>query len=67
MLTPTLQKWSLDGLDIVFSPFKDIISKNKTKQANDASLHYFTINFNGLIEYFDVSIQISVFEIGWVL
>jgi hypothetical protein len=26
-----------------------------------------TISFNGLFEYYDVSIRISVFDIGWIL
>ncbi len=54
-------------LNVVLSPFRNIIPKSKTKHVDDVSLHYFTISFNGLFEYFDVSIQISVFDIGWVL
>ncbi len=54
-------------LNIFFTPFKDIIPKNKTNHVDDVSLHYFTISFNGLFEYFDVSIWISVFDISWVL
>ncbi len=54
-------------LNIIFSPFKDIILGSKIKQVDDASLHCFTISFNGLLEHSNVNIQISVFDIGWVL
>ncbi len=40
-------------LNIIFSPFKDIIVGSKIKQVDDASLHYFTISFNGLLEHLD--------------
>jgi hypothetical protein len=51
-------------LNVVFTPFKDIILESKTKHVDDVSLHCFTINFNGLLEYFDVSmIRINVLGI----
>ncbi len=53
-------------LNVIFTPLKDIILKTKTNQIDDISLHYLTISFNGL-EYFNVSISISVFDIVWVL
>jgi hypothetical protein len=31
------------------------------------SLHCLTINFNGFLEYFNVSIKVNVFDIDWVL
>jgi hypothetical protein len=52
-------------LNVVFSPFRDIIPKSKTKQVDDVSLHYFTISFN--LECYNVSIRINVFDIGRVL
>jgi len=54
-------------LNVVFTPFKDIILASKTKQVDDVSFHCFTINFNGLFEYSNVSIWISIFDISWVL
>jgi hypothetical protein len=51
-------------LNIVFSPFKNIIHESKTKKVNDVSFHHFTISFNGLLEHFDMNILISVFNIG---
>jgi len=54
-------------LNVAFSPFKDIILENITKQVDDVRFYYFTISFNGLFEHFDVSIRISVFDIGWIL
>jgi hypothetical protein len=56
MLVPTFQKCNLDGLEHSFSPFRDIISENKTKQIDDINFHHFTISFNGLLEHFDVGI-----------
>jgi hypothetical protein len=57
--------WTI--LNIVFSPFKYIIPESKTKQVDNVNFHCFTNNFNGLFEYYDVSIKINVFDIGWIL
>ncbi len=54
-------------LNIIFSPFKDIILDSKTKQVGDVNFQCFTISFNGLLEHFDMNIWISVFDIGWIL
>jgi hypothetical protein len=54
-------------LNVIFFPFRDIIPESKTKQGDDVKFYYFTINFNDLFEHFDVSIKISVFDIGWIL
>jgi Tat protein secretion system quality control protein TatD with DNase activity len=64
MFIPILQKCILDGLERSFHPFKDIIPENKTKQVDDVNLHCFTISINGLLEYSNMSIWISVFDIG---
>ncbi len=53
-------------LNLVFAPFRDIIPESKTKQVNDKFYH-FTISFNGLFEHYDVSMRISVFDMGWIL
>ncbi len=45
-------------LNKVFTLFKDIISKSKTKWVDDVSFHCFTISANGLLEHFDVNIII---------
>ncbi len=47
-------------LNKIFTPFKDIISKSKTKHVDDVNFHCFTISCNGLLEHFDVNIRISV-------
>jgi len=54
-------------LNIIFTPLRDTIFKSKTKQVDDVNFHYFIVNFNGFFEYFDVSIRISVFDIGLIL
>ncbi len=54
-------------LNIVFSPFKNIIFESKTRQVDDVSFHYFTISCNDLLKHFNVSIRIIVFDIGWIL
>jgi hypothetical protein len=51
-------------LYIILTPFKNIIFENKTKHVDNVSFHDFIIYFNGLFEYFDVSIWINVFDIG---
>ncbi len=59
-----MQIWMV--LNIIFSPFRDIIPESKTKQVDDVRFYYFTISLNGLFEHFDVNIMISVFDIGWI-
>ncbi len=54
-------------LNKVFSPFKEIILENKTKQVDDVNFHCFTINFNGLLEHYNVNIRITIFDKGWIL
>ncbi len=54
-------------LNKVFCSFKDTILESKTKQVDDVDFHCFPINFSGLFEHFDVNIQISVFDTGWIL
>jgi hypothetical protein len=41
--------------------------KYNTKQVDDLNFHRFTTSFNGLFEHSDVSIQVSVFDINWIL
>ncbi len=68
MSIPTFQKstiWMV--LNKVFCSFKDTILESKTKQVDDVDFHCFPINFSGLFEHFDVNIQISVFDTGWIL
>ncbi len=67
MFAPTFQKYNLDGFEQSFHPFKDIVFESKTKHVDDVNFHCFTISFNGLLEHFNVSIRISVFDIGWIL
>ncbi len=54
-------------LNLVFTPFKDTILESKTKQVDDVKFYCFTISFNGFFEHYDVSIRISVFDMGWIL
>jgi len=60
MFVPTNQMCNLDGLEHSFFS----IPKSKTKHVDDVNFHYFTISFNGLFEYFDMSIRINVFDIN---
>jgi hypothetical protein len=54
-------------LNIIFTPFIDIIFESKTKHVDDVNFHRFTINFNGLFELYNMNIRINVFETGWIL
>jgi hypothetical protein len=51
-------------LNVVFSPYRDIISKNKTEQVDGVRFYCFTIDFHGFFEHSNVSIRINVFDKG---
>jgi hypothetical protein len=42
-----------------FTPFRDTIFENETKQVDNVNFHNFTLSFNGFFLYFNVNIKLQ--------